>query len=391
MPREHCNASIFAGPDKPKTIYLHLTNGHYDVIRSMKGFLNCSNYCDTCQKGYNSASRDHVCSIACTLCHVIRCKTGEIDSWEYCNDCNRYFKDLVCLRNHKSIQSGKKSVCKSYYKCRFCDAFVSLSVTAKYGPHDCSKKFCQVCKESVSYDHKCYIKVVKDKKHWVESENDMSTDDTTKGSTISRKKKKKKKPPKILKYGVFDFECTQDSGKHVPNLCVAEMVCEVCAGKPSDYTCEICVGQRVFSGKTTQDDFCKWLFSSRETESSIAIAHNAKSYDSYFLLAYLFKNACIPKVTYTGAKVMCINVPQFNRKVIDSLNFLPMALSKLPSTFGLTENKKGFFPHLFNTEANQNYVGPLPSVEFYDPEGMNVELHVKLCPLERRNLIWCYS
>ena len=58
---------------------------------------------------------------------------------------------------------------------------------------------------------------------------------------------------------------------------------------------------------------------------------------------------------------------------IDSLNYLPMPLSKLPKTFGLTELAKGCFPHFFSTEANQHYVGPLPDVKYYDPDGMKPE------------------
>ncbi|KAG5880700.1 hypothetical protein JTB14_024272 [Gonioctena quinquepunctata] len=48
-----------------------------------------------------------------------------------------------------------------------------------------------------------------------------------------------------------------------------------------------------------------------------------------------------------------------------------MALSKLPRAFGLGEElKKGYFPHLFNTKNNENYVGSLPRVEYYSPETM---------------------
>ena len=57
-------------------------------------------------------------------------------------------------------------------------------------------------------------------------------------------------------------------------------------------------------------------------------------------------------------------------KFIDSLCFLPMPLASFPSTFNLTELKKGFFPHLFNTPDNQQYVGRIPDLEFYDPDGM---------------------
>lgn len=43
------------------------------------------------------------------------------------------------------------------------------------------------------------------------------------------------------------------------------------------------------------------------------------------------------------------------------------------NTFGLTELKKGFFPHLFNTQLNQDYVGPMPPASDFDPEGMSTK------------------
>ena len=47
-----------------------------------------------------------------------------------------------------------------------------------------------------------------------------------------------------------------------------------------------------------------------------------------------------------------------------------MPLASFPSTFNLTELKKGFFPHLFNTPDHQQYVGRIPDLEFYDPDGI---------------------
>ena len=47
-----------------------------------------------------------------------------------------------------------------------------------------------------------------------------------------------------------------------------------------------------------------------------------------------------------------------------------MSLASFPSTFNLTELKKGFFPHVFNTPDNQHYVGRIPDLGFYDPDGM---------------------
>ena len=49
-----------------------------------------------------------------------------------------------------------------------------------------------------------------------------------------------------------------------------------------------------------------------------------------------------------------------------------MSLSAFPKTLGLTELKKGYFPHLFNTPENQDYVGPIPDKEFHMCQSMTV-------------------
>lgn len=60
--------------------------------------------------------------------------------------------------------------------------------------------------------------------------------------------------------------------------------------------------------------------------------------------------------------------------MIDSLNFLPMALSKLPGMFGFDELAKGTFPHLFNRKENQDVIlGHLPDIIYYHPEAMKLE------------------
>lgn len=51
-----------------------------------------------------------------------------------------------------------------------------------------------------------------------------------------------------------------------------------------------------------------------------------------------------------------------NIKMLDSVNFLPMKLAKLPEAFGFKELKKGFFPHKFN--PNWLYSGPYPAAVF---------------------------
>ena len=67
-----------------------------------------------------------------------------------------------------------------------------------------------------------------------------------------------------------------------------------------------------------------------------------------------------------------------NIKILDSLNFLNMLLDKLPKSFGLKEMKKGYLPHLYNTQQMNNLEGSkflphLPPLEFYDVDNMNIE------------------
>ena len=108
-------------------------------------------------------------------------------------------------------------------------------------------------------------------------------------------------------------------------------------------------------------------------DGSVCIAHNFKGYDSYFILKYLYDNKVLPGLIMNGAKTMEMSVLESDMRFIDSLNFLPMPLSEFPKTFGFTELAKGYFPHFVNTEANQHYVGPLPDVKYYDPDGMKPE------------------
>jgi len=65
-------------------------------------------------------------------------------------------------------------------------------------------------------------------------------------------------------------------------------------------------------------------------------------------------------------------------RVIDNLNFLPVPLSAFPKTFGITELKKGHFPHFFNTTENWKYEGPLPDLEFYGPEALKEDAQAEL-------------
>ena len=138
----------------------------------------------------------------------------------------------------------------------------------------------------------------------------------------------------------------------------------------------------VFSEPNMVNDFCNWLFSPQH-QNVIAIAHNARAYDAYFLYNYLLNQSITPNIIFQGSKIMYCHVGvNLNIKLLDSLNFLSMALSRLPESFGLKEMKKGHFPHLYSTEEILSCpplerLPHLPDVSFYDPDNINFYYVVK--------------
>jgi hypothetical protein len=70
---------------------------------------------------------------------------------------------------------------------------------------------------------------------------------------------------------------------------------------------------------------------------------------------------------------MLLEIECLKLKIIDSMNFIAQHLSSFPKTFGLSELKKGYFPHYFNKKCNQNYVDPMPSKKHYGYNQMKRE------------------
>nr|XP_022311186.1 uncharacterized protein LOC111116481 [Crassostrea virginica] len=258
-------------------------------------------------------------------------------------------------------ENGERSrvtVCDLMGRCDRCNEWMSKKLLYK---HKCGgQKHCRICKRLVDEDHKCYVQIVP--KH---------------GDDI----KDRKRPLQMYIY--FDFECTQENSIHVPNLCVAHRACHCCHHLPVDQPCKRCESfgprRHIFRGPTTLKDFMDWLLattphalghaSAMVNKDAIVIAHNFKGYDGQFILNYLVHTACItPTVIMNGTKILSMQA--LDLKFIHSFNYLPFALAKMPSAFGLKELKKGYFPHFFNTKANQNYVGPYPAASFYGPNDM---------------------
>ena len=187
----------------------------------------------------------------------------------------------------------------------------------------------------------------------------------------------------------FDFESWQSRRlgvdkrgdpifAHDPNLCVVQKTCDLCKDdeevwKQRKKSCTRCGRNRLtFEGENCCKEFAAWLFSP-ENKGCIALAHNSKGYDAQFLLKYLAEQGMNPRGILFAKKLVTngtaiITLSSCGVTVKDSMCFLPMALASLPKAFNLTELKKGYFPYLFDTPENADYVGPWPDAHYYQME-----------------------
>ena len=304
--------------DEKQPIYLYYHNNHFDVITSIPGFLNRSYFCHRCHKAYDHTA-DHLCPTMCKSCRAFGCVL-EGDGI-VCNECDRLFKNQACYDHHKDpINGGGRSVCEVVRKCEKCGK--AMDVRRIKNGHICGKK-CRTCGVILNQgdeEHQCFIQQL-------EQEEESSYNHLL----------------------FFDFESTQEHGTHCPNLCIVH-----------DEEREVAL----FQGEDTVKKFCEWLLTP-EHKDCIVVAHNFQGYDGYFITKFLMENAIHYEIIYRGAKSLSMTIPMFNIKFIDSLNFIPMSLAKFPKTFGQDELCKGYFPHLFNKEENQNYIGPIPCQNDY--------------------------
>lgn len=289
-----------------------------------------------------------------------------------CDKCNVICRSQICFDLHANNigKNGKtvKSICDTFWRCSNCDTAMKRSQRPPE-KHLCGEWKCSLCNEYTNDElHRCYIKP------------------------------QKVKPPGH-KYVFYDFECMQETGVHIPNLCVAHITCAKCINREDVEApcscgsrcnkcykwnksknahkvppCETC-GKRelVFMGPDTLAKFCEWALDPSHHGYTI-IAHNQRGYDGMFIQQYLAENHIKASHIYNGSKLLYAKLQNGTGiRLVDSLNFLPMALSKLPKAFGIEGVKKGWFPHFFNTMNNQNYEGPYPNIQHYGADSMMSE------------------
>ena len=358
---------------------------HFAVITRINAFISRAYYCSDCDKGFNNRNH-HRCPVWCNICGRNGCIHNE-NIMVKCPDCNAPCRSIFCLNEHHSQKNGNKSLCEKMLFVPYCK--VKLHNYKINGidldKHTCRESFCKNCQVMYNNDeegdfHKCFMRSI-----------------PASNSNAS-----------IRRFIFYDFEnMVNISGNHIPNLVIVQSICKNCSNvtrvKPNS-KCNVC-GSRcnkcdkwnkertafkydpcmgcasrevIFHGPNTVNKFCMWLFSEQHV-NVIVIAYNARAYDAYFIYNYLLTQSITPEIIFRGSKIMYCRVGRcLNIKILDSLNSLNMPLDKLPKSFGLKEMKKGYFPHLYNTQEMNNLEGSkflphLPPIKFYDVDNMNME------------------
>ena len=346
---------IYRGPDAPHIIYLLKSNDHFEGCTTMKGFVNRSYWCDLCDRGFDhNDAANHPCEgTTCRACN----RTSDRPCPDYnklqkpslpCRECGFKFYGEDCLRQHKATDQ-----CKKYNKCPHCHA--GFKVEKKH-PHVCYEAECYSCKQFVDIaTHRCFIQRPFDPpppKQW--NKEGEPANETP--------------PPKMV---YADIECllTEERG-FVPNLLYYRVQDQV---EITTHRGEECVDVFIRDLK----DLSHPPHEDIEEQPLIIMFHNLKGFDGIFILQALYKDMSdVEEQLTVGAKVLSFKCGPLTFK--DSLCFLPMPLSSFPSTFGITELKKGFFPHSFNLPINQEYIGPIPDLHYFDPDGMSPKMKSEL-------------
>ena len=373
---------VFSGPPAPRNIFLVLEDGHFDGTTSMKGMFNNSYFCELCDRGYNEDDiAHHPCDgRRCKACHEFECidwmtekeRAGEgrfVHPTSTCDACHRSFFGPVCLAQHRTVTDGKKSQCQRIKKCPDCCKVYGVEFNSRGNrttpAHRCGYAECEHCSKTVLLStHQCFIQKIK------KSEDDPKTKkvptNELRGRVALGPPKKgmvevERQPPLFV---YADFESTTSTEGY-------QTVIMACYETAESDECHTLYGDDVI-GRFLSDMEELAVDEDGDDRRVIIVFHNLKGYDGMLLLRHLYsEHRSVTGMVTVGVKVLSFASDRLTFK--DSLCFLPFPLASFPSTFGLTELCKGFFPHAFNTAANQTYEGPIPDARFYDPEGMSAK------------------
>ncbi|XP_071094861.1 uncharacterized protein [Haliotis cracherodii] len=253
-------------PPHATVLHLYHHDQHYDVITSMSAFYGSDHYCERCDKRYDHPEK-HPCTkeYRCHRCFYSSYCGPQEELGIPCLTCQGWFPNPTCYTRHlQSPSEGKPSACQSIHRCPNCFQLVRVLETPMVH-HECfdEEHPCLVCREPMTPDHRCYMTPLRE-------ENEEGEEGEGEGGEETEKEGEEEQHHvrDDVQYVFYDFECMQDTGEHIPNLCVVQLGCGRCISEVSKNLCEHCPWREegygpsreiVFRGPTTRHDVCVWL------------------------------------------------------------------------------------------------------------------------------------
>ena len=356
------------GPLQDKQLILLHEKSHYDVITKLPAFFGVGYVCAHCWKPYNEEGK-HRCNNKrhCRACCQKECPDfleayprGQ-KATQRCQQCHRDFFGDTCFQMHlvkdhtgKPVTNLDSSVCFRRRRCAKCLILIPAS---HMDNHQCGYIDCPCCHEYVDgATHRCFIQIATQDKKRKRKRQRGPRPKRRVDATPEEDDEEDSIPPLHV---FFDIEAMQPQEQHIANLVVAET---------EDDDQPMC-----FPGNHCVRDFLEWLdtLTLHDTRQVNVLAHNFQGYDGFFIIHQYYGDNRIVEQLRNGCKLLQVQHDRI--RFIDSLSFFQMPLSAFPKTFGLTELHKGYFPHKFNHPDHQNYVGPIPALDYYIPETMSPE------------------
>lgn len=330
---------------------------HIDLVKSPTGIVGGrkrDRFCVFCLSFYHAQSSCssltcksvknsrclycHACEGICSTCHSYGC-IPDPDYCERCTECNRMYNCESCKTRHHQVCSPKtKSICD---KCQ----------GASHGRLACDLTRCAFCSEVIPkielLVHRCYLR--------------------------SRDMREVKE-----KYWAYDIETCLDKNKqHVVYLITAwplytpSHVEDLISKYPHAYVPGELNPVFIFWGLEGSMQFFD-LVCEPSLEHTDFFAHNAARYDGIFIEYHMYtQKKMVADKIQRGLAVLQLKYPTLKITFKDSIQFLPTALRNLTADFGLSEWKKGYFPHRIMTldyflqAQNSGFLVPKPPRESF--------------------------
>ena len=115
------------------------------------------------------------------------------------------------------------------------------------------------------------------------------------------------------------------------------------------------------------DKFFKYFLDSGNFCNYTFLAHASSRFDSILILRALLKRNYPVQPVMDGNKVLMMEIPGLNVRFVDTFRYITVALENFPARFPdvIGDQGKGSFPYLFNQKTNYDYVGTIPSEDYF--------------------------